>query len=158
MTRTLSRILLAALFASLALAPAAAEELIKTKSVEFRQGQSIDLGLQVGKLRVPQLQILPDDAGMLDHLRASPGLEERFSWLRYGLYAENPGDQSWKLEIQVRLLDANGAVVDEFDFDGVVRKGRTRLIDKKRVTLNYAVQYIDDVEITVSARPARTLF
>jgi hypothetical protein len=155
---TWSRVFLAGLTVLLASGLAAAGDLVKTTSVEFRQGQSIDLGLEVGNLRVPQLQILPDDASMLDHLRASPGLEARFSWLRYGLYAENPSDQSWKLEVQVRLLDDNDAVVDEFEFDGVVRKGRTRLIDNKRITLNYAIQYIETVELTVSARPARTLF
>lgn len=158
MTRTWSTFLATGLALALATAPGLADDLIQSKTVEFRQGQSIDLGLEVGNLRVPQLQILPDDAGMLDHLRASPGLEERFSWLRYGLYAENPSDDSWKLEVQVRLLDANEAVIDEFEFDGLVRKGRTRLIDEKRVTLNYAIQYIEDVQITVSARPARTLF
>jgi hypothetical protein len=158
MQRSWIKIVLVSLTVLLACGSAAAQDLVKTTSVDFRQGQSLELGLEVGNLRVPQLQILPDDASMLDHLRASPGLEARFSWLRYGLYAENPSDESWKLEVQVRLLDGNGAVIDEFEFDGVVRKGRTRLIDKKRITLNYAVQYIETVELTVSARPARTLF
>jgi hypothetical protein len=155
---TWSKVVLAGLTVLLTCGLAAAGDMVKTTSVDFRQGQSIDLGLEIGNLRVPQLQILPDDASMLDHLRASPGLEARFSWLRYGLYAENPSDESWKLEVQVRLLDDNDAVIDEFEFDGVVRKGRTRLIDNKRITLNYAIQYIETVELTVSARPARTLF
>ena len=158
MQRTWSKVVLAGLAVLLAFGPVIGQDLVETTSVDFRQGQSIELGLDIGDLRVPQLQILPDDASMLDHLRASPGLEARFSWLRYGLYAENPSEESWKLEVQVRLLDGNGAVIDEFEFDGVVRKGRTRLIDNKRITLNYAVQYIETVELTVSARPARTLF
>lgn len=159
MNRTPLKILVGILAAACLLGGAAvASDLVQTKTVKFRQGQSIELDMQVGKIRVPHLQVLPDDASMLDHLRASPGLDERFSWLRYGVYAENPGSEDAKLEIQIRLKDDNGAVIDEFDLDGIVRDGRTRLIDRKRVTLNYVVQYIDQVEVTVSARPTRTIF
>jgi hypothetical protein len=128
-----------------------AGSLIMTKVVPFKIDDPIRLDVAVGTLRVPELRITRDDGSILDDLLPPRGGQSRFSFLRYAVSAENPSRQNWTLAVRVRLLDRNGAVVDEFEFRRTIGDGRARVIDLKRLTLNYAVPLIDRAEITLSA-------
>lgn len=125
--------------------------LILTKSVPFRQDQPIKLDLNIGGLRIPDLRITKDEGTLIDSILPPRGGQSRFSFQRYALFAENPDNKSWRLSARVRLLDKNGAVIDEFEFRGTVRSGRAKAVDFKRLTLNYVLPLVDKVELTLSA-------
>ncbi len=128
-----------------------AGSLIMSKTVPFKLDEPQKLDIAVGALRVPELRITREDGSLIDSVLPPRGGQTRFSYLRYALSAENPSKESWDLAVRVRLIDKNGAVIDEFEFKKGVSEGRARLVDLKRLTLNYAVPLIDRVELTLSA-------
>ncbi len=136
---------------ALAEAPAPQGPLTASKTVHFKKDEPIRLDLAVGGLRVVELRITGDEAGLLESLLPPRGGVSRFSWLRYTLSVENPGDVNWTLAARVRLLDKKGEVIDEFEFKDGVGAGRARSVDLKRLTLNYIVPLIDRVELTLDA-------
>lgn len=125
--------------------------LLNNKTVSFRLDEPLKLDLAVGGLRVAELRIVHDEASLLDAVLPPRGGVTRFSWLRYTLYAENPGVDDWALAARIRLLDRKGEVIDEFEFRKGVGSGRARSVDFKRLTLNYIVPLIDRIEVTLSA-------
>ncbi len=152
MTRYLSAALLVFVLAALAAPPAAAAGLVASKTVPFALDKPIELDLQVGDLRVTTMQVARDRRSLLRELLPPPGGETRFSWLRYTVYAENPGDRAWTLNVQVTLLDGNGAVIDEFVFRKRIWRGRAGQAQLRRITLNYAIPLVKKMKVTVSAQ------
>lgn len=146
------RSLLAALIAFLAL-PALAGDLVQTATVDFAVGRPVKLDMMAGDLRISEFRILTDDRSLIESVLPPRGGQSRFSWLNYGVMVENATEKTWGVTIRIRLQDANGAVIDEFEFGGRVWRGRARTVDLRRLTLNYAVPMIKKVEITLTATP-----
>ncbi len=144
-------VLLVLVSTALAGAPAPQGPLTASQTVPFKKDEPIRLDLAVGGLRVAELQVTGDEAGLLESLLPPRGGVSRFSWLRYTLSVENPGDVNWTPAARIRLLDKKGEVIDEFEFKGGVGAGRARPVDLKRLTLNYIVPLIDRVELTLDA-------
>ncbi len=134
-----------------AAAPVPQGPLLQTKVVPFRVGESVPLGLVVGNLRVPEVTVTRDEANMVQEVVPPSGGSTRYSYLRYTIATENPSGRSWRLAARIRLLDRNGAVVDEFELTERIGKGRAEPVRLKRLTLNYAIQYIDRMEVSFSA-------
>lgn len=132
-------------------APTPAGQLLLSRVVPFQVDQPIKLDIVVGGLRVPDLRIQRDAGSLLDSVLPPRGGQDRFSWLRYTLAAENPGTSGWTLRARIRLLDKAGAIIDEFEYGKRVGAGRAKPVDFRRLTLNYAVPMIDRVEVTLSA-------
>ena len=128
-----------------------AGSLILMKKVPFAEKQPIRLDMVVGNLRVPELKITPTEARLVDQVLPPRGGHARFSWLNYAVSAENPSAQEWTLAVRIRLLDRSGAVIDEFEFSRDIGAGKAKAAELRRLTLNYAVQYVDQVEVTLSA-------
>ncbi len=147
---TLVPVVLACLVAAAAPAPAAG--LVATKTVPFALDRAVNLDLQVGDLRVTSIQVVRDRKPLLRELLPPPGGETRFSWVRYTVFAENPGDQAWTLNVQVTLLDRNDAVIDEFVFRKRIWRGRAGQARIQRITLNYAIPLVKKMKVTVSAQ------
>jgi len=140
-------ILLLAFFVS---APAVAADLIQSSRHPYQLGQTTQVDVSVGELRVNELSIIEVGQPVFASLLPPHGGQSRFSWVRYGLRVENGSEARHKLAVRVRLLDKNGAVIDEFEFRGSVRKGHYRVLELKRLTLNYIVPLVDALELTVS--------
>lgn len=126
-------------------------QLVVARALPFRQGETMRVDALVGPLRVPELRVTPDEANLLREFLPPRGGVKRFSYLRYSIAVENPTGTDWTLGARIRLLDRNGAVIDEFEFRGGVDGGRARLVELKRLTLNYVVPLIDRIELTMSA-------
>lgn len=144
----LSFLLLAATVATTA--AVADEPLIRTVRVPFALDESIRLDTTVGDLRIRDLRVSRDDRSLIDQVLPPRGGQSRFSWLEYAVYAENPSQTSQNLAVRVKLLDANGAVIDEFDFNGRVWRGRADLVKLRRIALNYVTPLIKEVEVALT--------
>ncbi len=143
-------IVLAVLLAAVVPAPAAG--LVAARTVPFALDKATRLDLTVGDLRVTTIQVVRDRKPLIRELLPPPGGESRFSWVRYTVFAENPGDQAWTLNVQVTLLDENDAVIDEFVFRKRIWRGRAGQAQIRRITLNYAIPLVKKMKVTVSAQ------
>ncbi len=131
--------------------PAVADQVDQTV-VAFSVGDAKSLDVSFAGLRVTEMTIAHADRPLLAGVLPPYGGKGRFSWLEYSVRVENPTEIKRRVAVQVRLIDANGAVIDEFSFDGSVRRGRFRVLDTRRLTLNYAVPLVEKVELVFSAR------
>ncbi|GEM_PF-6153712 len=143
-------IVLAVLLA--AVVPTSASGLVASKTIPFALDKAARLDLTVGDLRVTTIQVVRDRKPLIRELLPPPGGESRFSWLRYTVFAENPGDRAWTLNVQVTLLDENDAVIDEFVFRKRIWRGRAGEAQIRRITLNYAIPLVKKMKVTVSAQ------
>ncbi len=125
----------------------------RTLSLDYAPGTSTQVEIQVGDLRVSQFGIKRDAGPLIQFVETPRGAKSRWSWTSYSLFVENPTAKRARVGAKVRLLDGNGAVVDEFEFSGTIWRGRSKTIDLKRLTLNYAIPLIKKVEIEISASP-----
>ncbi len=151
MHRTTMRALLSLLPSALLFTGFAyAEASIQTVKLPFEVGASHAVETRVGALRVTKMGIAPDNAPMFASLLPPRGGQSRYSWLSYSIRVENASDIRHRLGVRVRLLDKNGAVIDEFTFRGRVGKGRYRVLELRRLTLNYIISLVDAVELTLS--------
>ncbi len=130
--------------------PTLAGDLIQTAMLPFELGRTTPVALTVGALRVNELTVSEADQPVFASLLPPHGGQSRYSWILYGVRAENSSERRHKLAARVRLLDKNGAVIDEFEFRGSVRAGHYRVLELKRLTLNYIKSLVDHVELTVS--------
>jgi hypothetical protein len=118
-----------------------------TISKEFRVGSPIPIDATVGALRVVDLTVVRDERRLIDQVLPPRGGQSRFSWLDYRVVAENPASNSLNLAVTLRLLDENGAIIDEFEMRERVWRGRTEELSLRRLTLNYVLPLIDRVEL-----------
>lgn len=148
-----------ALVAVLALPSALAREpeerITESATRPFAIGESIRMDVELGPIRVVDLQVQRDERRLLDSVLPPRGGQSRFSWLEYTFYAENPSDNSWTVDAEVLLYDKNGAIIDEFDLDARVwRKRRDRVgtdFDIRRLAMNYVLPLIDRIEVRFTA-------
>lgn len=148
----MQKILLATLVLFAAL-PAMAGDLVQSTTVDFAVGKAFKLDLTAGDLRISEFRLLTDDKSLIESVLPPRGGQSRFSWLNYGLMVENATQKTWGITVRIRLLDANNAVIDEFEFGGRVWRGRARVVDIRRLTLNYAIPLTKKIEITLTATP-----
>lgn len=153
-SRRASRVLVLTGLAALLAAPGvpllAAEEASRTVRRPFTADEPIALDLTVQGVRIPELRIAPTEGRLLDSVLPPRGGQRRFSYLAYRMYAENPVEDRARLRAHVRLLDREGRVIDEFGLTERIGKNRAETIELRRLTLDYVVPLIDEVELTVA--------
>lgn len=142
----------ALLFAGIGFA-SAAEPMIRTVRVPFSIDESIRLDTTAGELKIRDLRVKRDDRSLIDQALPPRGGQSRFSWLSYAIYAENTSAAASNLMARVKLFDANGAVIDEFEMRGRIWRGRAEIVDLRRITLNYVIPLIHEVEIALTVTP-----
>jgi hypothetical protein len=123
------------------------------RTLDFQLGAPLTVDVTVGDLKVGQLTIARDDKNLLEQLLPSRGGQTRWSYLETTLFVANPSGKAQDLSARVRLLDANDAVIDEFEFDGRVWRGKARALKLRRLTLNYVIPLIKKVEVALIAEP-----
>ena len=129
-----------------------AESAPATVKVDFVQGQETAVDLSVGSVRLTALKITADSRQMADSLLPPRGGQERYSWKRYEVHVENSEARRVRVEVHLRLLDAQGAVIDEFTLSSSVRQGRARSFSLRRLTLNYVVPLIRQVAVQLEVK------
>ncbi|UCF68125.1 MAG: hypothetical protein JSV80_02160 [Acidobacteriota bacterium] len=144
---------LGSLVPSLAADEPAAVPMSLREELSFEIGARRALDATIGDLKVAHFAIERDSASLMEQLLPPRGGQSRYSWLRYVIEVDNPSELTWRLTARLRLLDENGAVIDEFEFRERLRRRRARAIEFRRIVLNYVVPLIDIVELTLVAEP-----
>jgi hypothetical protein len=144
--------------ATLALAGAArAEEgsLRFEKTVPFQRDRLVNLGAQVGPVRVSQVQFKTGGGGgggIGDTIRARVhgGDSDTVTTITASFDSENPKDQEWVVTYTLELLDANGKLIDRFSRNESF-EGEADVVKVERSILTYVVPLIAKVRIKLEA-------
>jgi hypothetical protein len=147
-----------ALLATAALAGAArAEEgsLRFEKTVPFQGDHLINLGAQVGPVRVAQVQFAIGSSGgggIGDTIRARVhgGDSDTLTTITASFDSENPKDQEWVVTYTLELLDADGKLIDRFSRKESF-EGEADVVKAERSILTYVVPMISKVRIKLEA-------
>ncbi|MDQ7005684.1 MAG: hypothetical protein Q9Q40_00465 [Acidobacteriota bacterium] len=115
--------------------------------LDFVEGEALKVGLSAGSVRLTALKITADSQRLSDSLLPPRGGQQRYSWKRYEIHVENSGARAARVRVHLRLLDAQGAVIDEFTLSSRVARARVRAFSLRRLTLNYVVPLIRQVEL-----------
>ncbi|MFN7966858.1 MAG: hypothetical protein U0V87_14340 [Acidobacteriota bacterium] len=127
-----------------------AETLSQTVKLPFDLRTPHKLDLVMGPVRVNGASITQEDRRLVDVVLPPRGGQTRFGWLKTLVQVQNQGKDAYDVRIGVKLLDAAGAVIDEFEFGGKSWLGKTREFTLTRLTLNYVMPLIQTVELTVT--------
>ena len=130
-----------------AMLPAAAQSQTYTIRLPFQQGTALKIDTAVSGVNVSHLEIKRDNKSPFDRVR---GGESRYSWFEYDLRVQ-PNEGARNVRVIFRLYDANDAIVDDFEINKRVWRAKEQVIDTRRITLNYIVPLVKEVEVTISA-------
>ena len=145
--RLVLRTALVVLVLAAAALPAAAQSKTYTIRLPFQQGAALKVDTAVSGVNVADLEIRRDNKSPFDQVR---GGENRYSWFEYALRVQ-PTEGARNLRVIFRLYDANDAIIDDFELNKRVWREREQVIDVRRITLNYIVPLVKEVEVTISA-------
>ena len=142
--------------APLADAASAAEGSLRfEKTVPFQRERLINLGAQVGPVRVSQVQFQTGGSGgggIGGSIRArmQGGDSDTLTNLTASFDSENPKDQEWVVTYTLELLDANGKLIDRFSRKESF-EGEADVVKAERSILTYVVPMIAKVRIKLEA-------
>ena len=145
--RSIRSFVLAALVLSAAAIPTLAQSQTYTIRLPFQQNAALAVGTTVGGIEVRDLEIRRADKTPFNRVR---GGESRYSWFEYDLRVQ-PNEGARTFRVVYRLYDANDAIIDEFEVDERVWRKKAQVISDRRITLNYIVPLVREVEVTVTA-------
>lgn len=130
-----------------AMLPAAAQSKTYTIRLPFQQGMALEIDTAVSGVRVADLQIRRDNKTPFDRVR---GGESRYSWFEYELRMQ-PNEGARNMRVLFRLYDANDAIIDDFELTKRVWREKEQVIGTRRITLNYIVPLVKEIEVTITA-------
>lgn len=127
-----------------------AETLSETVKLPFDLKTPYKLDLVLGPVQVNGASISREERRLVDAVLPPRGGQTRYGWLKSLVQVQNQGKDAYDVRVAVKLLDAAGAVIDEFEFGGKAWLGKTRDFTLTRLVLNYVVPLIKQVELTVT--------
>ncbi len=127
-----------------------AETLTETVKLPFDLKTPYKLDVVLGPVRVNGAAMSREERRLVDVVMPPRGGQTRFGWLKTLVQVQNQGKDAYDVRVAVKLLDAAGAVIDEFEFGGKSWLGKTREFTLTRLMLNYVVPLIKDVELTIT--------
>jgi hypothetical protein len=125
------------------------------KTVPFQREHLINLGAQVGPVRVAQVTFATGGGGgggIGDTIRARVhgGDSDTLTNLTASFDSENPKDQEWVVTYTLELLDSNGKLIDRFSRKESF-EGEADVVKAERSILTYVVPMIAKVRIKLEA-------
>jgi len=125
------------------------------KTVPFQRDHLINLGAQVGPVRVANVQFKTGGGGgggIGDTIRARVhgGDSDTLTTLTASFDSENPKDQEWVVTYTLELLDSNGKLIDRFSRKESF-EGEADVVKAERSILTYVVPMIAKVRIKLEA-------
>ena len=141
------RTALVALVLFAAILPAPAQSKTYTIRLPFQQGAALKIDTALSGVKVSDLQIRRDNKSPFDQVR---GGENRYSWFEYDLSLQ-PTEGARNVRVIFRLYDANDAIIDDFELTKRVWRDKEQVISARRITLNYIVPLVKEVEVTITA-------
>jgi hypothetical protein len=160
----LAGLALMAILAAFLAAPALAAEgdtggsLRFEKTVPFDVGRRLDLGAQVGPVRVSSVQFENLGRGgggggsIVGRLRgAAGGPSDTQTTLRASFDSENPRDEEWVVTYTIELLDKKGKLIDRGSRNESF-EGEADTVKLDHPILDYVVPMIDRVRVKLEAR------
>ena len=130
-----------------AILPAAAQSKTYTIRLPFQQGTALKIDTTLSGVSVADLKIRRDNKSPFDQVR---GGESRYSWFEYDLRLQ-PNEGARNMRVIFRLYDANDAIIDDFELNKRVWRDKEQVISARRITLNYIVPLVKEVEVTITA-------
>ncbi len=125
------------------------------KTVPFQRDRLVNLGAQVGPVRVAQVQFAVGSSGgggIGDTIRARVhgGDSDTLTTISASFDSENPKDQEWVVTYTLELLDADGNLIDRFSKKESF-EGEADVVKAERTILTYVVPMIAQVRIKLEA-------
>ena len=125
------------------------------KTVPFQRDHLINLGAQVGPVKVAQVTFATGGSGgggIGDTIRARVhgGDTDTLTNLTASFDSENPTDREWVVTYTLELLDANGKLIDRFSRKESF-EGEADVVKAERSILTYVVPLIAKVRIKLEA-------
>jgi hypothetical protein len=125
------------------------------KTVPFQRDHLVNLGAQVGPVRVSQVQFAiggGGGGGIGDTIRARVhgGDSDTLTTITASFDSENPKDQEWVVTYTLELLDADGKLIDRFSRNESF-EGEADVVKAERSILTYVVPMIAKVRIKLEA-------
>jgi len=125
------------------------------KTVPFQRDHLINLGAQVGPVRVSQLTFKTGGTGGggigdTSRARVHGGDTDTLTNITASFDSENPTDREWVVTYTLELLDSNGKLIDRFSRDESF-EGEADVVRVDRSILTYVVPMIAKVRIKLEA-------
>jgi hypothetical protein len=121
------------------------------KTVHFKTDQVIDLQMAAGPVTIRSVKFSSNMAQGMSARFKPGGAPDTQTTLRASFDVENPDKDEWVVTFALEYLDSKGKLIDHGS-KGSSWEGEAKFFNFDHSILSYAIQFIDQVKISVSGK------